>query len=175
MDSLFDYRPLMTLEDAQKLLSQNIKHGTHCLCCGRWAKINKANLNYSMVKVLCWLVGHHQLTNDWIHVPKQAEQDNASWVLQGNCIGKLKMWKMVKIMPNDSDPSKKRLGIYRPTEQGIAFAFNRISVPKAAYYFADTVLAYTKKTTTAAEACGSFFNHQKTMGDHLGDEPCFEV
>ena len=150
------------LETLKLLWRETIKHeGGYCPVCQRWGKIYKRNLNKTMAGSLIWLC--KQETKDgWIDVPAKAPK----WVVASNQLSTLKWWGLVERCIPEGDGRKKFSGLWRPTQKGIDFANNKITLPKAVYTYNDMVEDFSSEEIFIEQCFDEYFDYQDVMNNH---------
>ena len=65
-------------------------------------------------------------------------------------------------------------GLWKPTDKGIAFAMDQISVQKYVYVYNNTVMDREGAEIRIADALGSKYNYQEIMANYDGSANSFE-
>lgn len=125
-----------TLKEARAEFAADLKNGTVCPCCCRYARVNKVVISKAMVMALGWLCRHSLpgIEDGWVRV-----QDSApKWILRSNSHAKLTHWGLIerKAVPGGGKGS----GVYRPTRRGRLFIDGHLSVPKAQFVYNDKAI-----------------------------------
>jgi hypothetical protein len=158
-----------SLESAIAELRENLNDGTHCPCCGQWAKRYKRKLNSAMARGLVWLVGASKNAPDggWVDVPADAPK----WLTKTNQHTTLRWWGLIERMPSSDDSSKKHSGMWRPTELGVEFVRGATKVPAYVYHYNNEVDGWSDEQIDIREAFGTKFNYTETMQSAGFGEP----
>jgi hypothetical protein len=134
--------------------------GGYCPVCSRWGKIYARALNRTMARSLLWLC-KEALNNPWVDVPKMAPR----WLVRSNQLPTLKAWGLVERAPVDPKSKTKHSGMWRPTELGVQFALQQVTVPKKVYTYNDTVQSVSPEQVSLTDCFGDDFDYQATMND----------
>lgn len=134
--------------------------GGHCPVCSRWGKIYARTLNRTMARSLLWLCSEHMQT-PWINVPKVAPR----WLVRSNQLPTLKWWGLVERMPADPEAKTKHSGMWRPTELGVKFALQQVTVARKVYTYNDTVHAFSPEQVSLPDCFDGDYDYQATMNE----------
>jgi len=151
-----------TLDQARDRVFANLDNGSFCPCCGQFCKLYKRKLNSGMSAALIWIVRRYERERDWINVPRDAPR----FVLRTKEYGTTRHWGLLMQKPHDpedDDGQTKTSGLWKPTEKGIRFVHNRISIPKRVHLYNNQVLGWSEERITIEEALGSPFNYAELM------------
>jgi len=155
-----------SVADAKAWLRNNVNKGAYCPCCTQLAKVYKRKLNSSMAFVL--LLVHRYEGSDWLHVPSyintQVHHPGVAAAVRGDW-AKLTHWGLLEEQPNqERADGSTRVGNYRITANGRAFAQNRIRVPRHIWIYDGHALNRTDGATVSiVEALGDTFNYAELM------------
>lgn len=160
-----------TLKEAQEYVERGRVKGVACPCCNQYAKDYRRQVNRAMARFLLWLVEEFEAREDkdaWISV-------NDGPLIQhrrgGGDFAKLAHWGLIEQMPND-DANKRTSGFWRPTQKGIDFAHDRITIEKYLTLYNNEVLAVSKEMVSIRDALGKNFNYAELMQKEVvGDSP----
>ena len=75
----------------------------------------------------------------------------------------LRQWELIEGMPSEEDGSSRNSGVWRPTDQGIAFAERSVTVPKHIYLYNNRRLGFSNEQTDIIEALGDNFDYSELM------------
>lgn len=152
------------LEEAQRLMIDDMANGVECPCCGQNVKVYRRNINSGMAATLIWLVRTY-LSNgrNWIKI-----KDGPRYVVNSREIGKLRHWNLVKLQPMDGstdelDEDKKTSGMWKPTKHGGDFAMNKGRLPKYVYLYNNKIAGFGKKLISIVDALGKKFSYSELM------------
>jgi hypothetical protein len=159
------------LLDQTRLMEEAVK-GVQCPHCGQLIKIYKRRLNAALAHALLLISQRLPQREDevWFHVPTFLASQTSSATIRGGDWAKLVYWELIEPMPAVRTDGSKRSGYYRITTKGIQFAADKITLPKYAYVYNQTLyglsdgIKYPKETTTIKEALGTKFNYGELMG-----------
>ena len=158
-----------TLREARAWLQPRLRKGEECPCCRRWAKVNVYSISATAARALILLVRIYERRRTWVHSKEIAAAHSGvdarkMLACTGDGLTKLRHWGLVRPKPNDTDPTKRDLGLWEPTYQGIEFVYDRMRVPKHAHVYNDKLLSLGKGATVSIhEALRDRFNYQQLM------------
>lgn len=161
------------LADAKAQTLAAAPKGVSCPCCGQFVKVYKRRLNTALAHALL-LISKRQPRSEeevWFHVPTFLSSQTSTSTIRGGDWAKLVYWGLIESMPADRKDGSNRSGYYRITTKGIQFAADKITLPKYAYVYNQTLLGfsdgdtYPKESTTIKEALGAKFNYAELMGN----------
>jgi hypothetical protein len=167
LDALFGSGPPtasvvgISLQAARDDLRAKSDKGARCPCCNKWVKKYDRPLNHTMVACLYWLVARFEAqgSKGWIDVPAEGPL----WLQKSKQHTILAWWGLVERAPNTGDPTKKHLGLWRPTFLGIQAARGQVTVPKSVCTLNGEVLWVSPKQVRVADVRGVTFSYQDTM------------
>lgn len=164
-----------SLWKAQGELLDGVNEGTHCPCCGRWAKVYKRGINRNMALGLMWIVRNsdRHINYGWIDMPKRAPK----WMLRSNQFATLRWWGLIERRGNAEyvedgegggdiqkvDKTKKHLGLWRPTRKGIKFANSQIQAPKHVITLFGEPIGFGEDLVMIKECLGEGFSYEDAM------------
>jgi hypothetical protein len=128
--------------------------GTTCPCCGQFCKLYKRKLNSNMARFLIDLVQQYERKNRWVHFER--------CTYKGRDYSYLLQWGLA-VTRQDKTTQKRMSGFWKPTQEGIDFVHNRISIASHVYLYNNGVRGFTKKRVTIVDALGKHFNYQELM------------
>lgn len=151
--------PERTLAQAKADLDDKIEDGTRCECCGQFAKVYKRKLTTTTAASLIKL--YVMCGTDYFHLPRvlvdagrqQADETKTAY------------WGLIERRPaDDQEHPGKHHGIWRITEKGVDFIHGRLSIPKYALIYNNTVLGFDDADMVDIEdALGTKFNYRELM------------
>lgn len=124
----------LSLDEARRILADQLNEGLHCPCCGQYARIYKRKLNATMVKALSLI---YKATAPGLHFAHGPTVLRGSGVFGGD-LGKLAYFGLVeeeKSLREDGG----RSGWWRVTPKGRAFLRGLTHVPKYVHVYNGTV------------------------------------
>lgn len=151
--------PNTTMKEARKILARSIMEGADCPCCGKYVKVYKRKLNSGMASVLLRFVRLHGQKYDpekWVHIHDVFGgygQDHRDWPL-------LRHWGLIEQRTGAENSS----GYWRPTKNGLAFAFGDILVPAYVYLYTNTPTGFSDVFTDIRESLGDKLNYEELLG-----------
>jgi hypothetical protein len=167
--------PETTLREARAWLQVRLAKGEECPCCRRWAKVNVYSISATAARALILLVVLYMPRRTWVHSKEVAAAHSGvdarkMLACTGDGLTKLRHWGLVRPKANESDPTKRDLGLWEPTPKGIDFVYGRIRVAKYAHVYNDKLLGLDKRDTVSIrEALRDRFNYEQLMA-HVADE-----
>lgn len=149
-----------SLRLAQFEFQQALQAGDALTCpvCERYAKISKRKINSGMAAALCWMVKAYD--EEWLDVPNTAPRH----VLRSNQHTTLELWGLVERKPNDEDPTKKHLGLWRPTKRGVQFARNMIKVESHVFIYNNKRVGASDTLIGIRAALADKFDYEEIIG-----------
>ena len=145
----------MTLEEAKQWLRERVNEGTHCPCCGQFAKVYRRRINSGMA--LSLITMYRRNRHEWIYIPGNIPAKSREE-------GKLAYWKLVE----ESDEPREdggRAGWWRVTGKGASFIYQHIKVPKYALVYDATLLGLDDREMVDIQNClGAHFDLAELMG-----------
>lgn len=150
------------LEEVRVELANGMDEGTRCPCCGHLVKLYKRKLNATMARLLTLVVRRYGITGDWIGV--REDLGGVSIGQAGGEFAKLAHWGLVEQEYNDN-PDKRTSGRWRPTDDGHAFVYRRLSVPEHVLLLSNEVIGFTDTEIGIVQALGSRFSYEELMNE----------
>lgn len=148
-----------TVQQARDWLEPRKRKGAHCPCCDQLARIYKRTIHSAVARDLIWLVKRSlaKTTNGgmaWVDLHEEAPL----WVQQGRELAKLAYWGLVEQKPTESQRGARTSGIWRPTADGVDFAYGRIAVESHVVLYDNRVLGFTGKFISIRDALRKKFD-----------------
>lgn len=157
LDLIPDENTMMTLAQARQYIEQGRAEGVNCPCCSKLVKSYTRKLNANMAAGLIWLVRQFekQGNGEFVDVANDAPRE----MVRSNQISSLKYWGLVEPADQIVENGHKRgSGLWRPTKNGIDFAYNRKKVESHATLADDTCLGLSG-STSITDALKDKFNY----------------
>ena len=148
-DRIFKKLKAAFLEDVKE------SGGTHCPCCGQFAKYYKRKLNSAAA---IGLIKLHKLDGGYHHV---SELDVSR---SGGSFALLRHWGLIAPKPND-DSGKRCSGYWKITPSGTLFALNIISVPSHIVIYNNRPIWHAGDMIDIEDALGDKFNYEELMNE----------
>jgi hypothetical protein len=145
---------MSTLQQAIDYVQQGLDKGVTCPCCNQYCKLYKRALNSGMALWLIELVKKHEHAQDWVDV--------RTIDLRGGDYAKLVHWGLTENKSND-DLTKRTSGFWRPTQDGIDFAYKRLQVLSHVMLYNNIVVEFDGDYITIDEALGEKFDYSELM------------
>lgn len=147
------------VSEAQDDLVLHLEEGTVCFCCGQSVKLYPRFLNSTMARGLMWLTNEYLATNDWV----DKARIGPAWIQKcGGEFAKLEWWDLIEPKPND-DTKKRTSGIWRPTNKGIDFVYNRIYVRSPVLLYNNELFGFGGNKITIVDALTKDFDYNVLM------------
>lgn len=131
-----------------------------CPCCGRFSKIYRRCITSTMARQLIefYKAGGAE---DWTHTKVVVNNRSGA-----GDFSKLRYWGLIEKKPRDEDQQQKSNGYWQITHTGFEFLMNRVSLPKYAYVFDDTVINTSSHRTYLADTFDEHFIYREIMGNY---------
>jgi hypothetical protein len=155
------FTPFNTLEEVRGYVLDHLRSGARCPCCGQTAKVYGRKYNLSEAYSLIWLVKESGPLMRWVNVPENAPKG----LIKSREFPKNRYWGLIEPKPNDDDPKKKDSGIWRPTDKGVNFAYNRIRLEQRVFLYDNHVVGFASETMSILDALGTRFDYEELMSD----------
>jgi len=128
-----------------------------CQCCGAKIKVWKKPLIGIAIVELIKLYNLYISTNHPVHISQFSKQRSNFYTLRywGLIVGSAKV------------EGKRTAGLWRPTEKGIDFIQNRISIPSHAITKNNVLIKLTGDKKNVIEALGKKFNYDELIADAI--------
>jgi hypothetical protein len=151
------------LSSAQADVHAGRATGVVCACCAQFCKTYKRKLDSTMARALMWLVFQADAEDrNWVNI-----QNGPKWLLKTKPLATTRHWGLIEPMPADMrdlvSDGKRSSGIWRPTELGVSFVFNRARVPSHVFIYNNQCVGAPATTTDIVDALGRGFNYQELM------------
>lgn len=142
----------VSMEDAQKLLSDGAEEGMACPCCEQFVRVYKRPLYSSMARWLVWLERTYADTGTWVDVKKRDAR--------GGDYAKLQYWGLIEQKTSPRAKGKTRSsGLWRPTARGELFVKGKLSVPKHVYLYDGRSLGFSAVAFSINDALGDEYDY----------------
>lgn len=145
-----------SLEEARGWLREQIDEGADCPCCDRFAKAYRRKLNAGMAASLIRMYRAHGL--EFGYLPELFGY--------GNEFTRLRLWGLIEPMEERRDDGG-RIGWWRITAKGEAFAIGRLRVPRYARVYDAQLLSLEGDPVSIRDALGSRFSYDELMHGSL--------
>lgn len=143
-----------------------------CPVCDQNCRVYRRKLNTGMAAYLIDFVKEFEHLREWVSVVDLKVYQSS---YQRGDYAYLRHWKLIEAKPNRDDPTRKDLGMWRPTPAGIDFANRRISVPQYVYLYNNRLLRHGGDHIDIIKALGSPFDYEELMEvTHVGPGSIFE-
>lgn len=163
----FTLRPIQaqTLEEARDQFVELLDEGSECPCCGRYTKRYKRKLNCGMAWMLIRIFKKCRHSGSRVlHVADSFLDEKKNAVAQE--YSKLRFWGL--LLPVESDDPKVQReqtgsGLWRLTDEGVAFVTGQITVPKHVFLVNGKCEGFSGDSVTIKQCLGSKFNYDELM------------
>ena len=139
-----------------------VPNGEKCPTCGQLAKEYKRKLYSSMALALIYLCKIYRQKNDWVHVNDVTKKTLRHNVSLGGDMAKLEHWRLIHQKLN-ADTKKRTSGLWKPTEEGIAFALCGEKVMSHVKFYNGDSNGFSGRMIDITEALGERFDYQELM------------
>lgn len=147
-----------TLAAARERVQKSLDEGIVCPCCDQYARVYQRQIYRRMALWLIWAVKENEREPRWLGV------EECPRAARGGDTAKLRYWGL--IIEQDHDPAdryKRTSGLWKPTESGRQFAYDRIRVPKYCAVYNGEPLDFSSETASIRDALGREFNYDELM------------
>lgn len=142
-----------------KLTADPRIEGFKCKCCGQYCKLYTRKLNSSMALVLL-LIWKSGKTN-YIHVENFLKELNRANLRAD--FHKLVWFNLLERKKELREDNSPRNGFYKITGRGIAFAGNKLTVPKCVKIYNNHFEGFEGEQVNIIQALGEKFNYQELI------------
>lgn len=142
-----------TIQEAQDFLNNFKYRGAICPCCNSKQKIwRKPLIGTAIVELikLCYLF---KIKKEEIHISMFSAQRSNFYTL--------KYWGLIE--GSEKAEGKRTAGMWKPTEKGVDFIFNRIKIPSHAETKNNELLNLSGDPIDVITALGKKFNYDELM------------
>jgi hypothetical protein len=157
----------LTLAEARQIFFSELASGTTCLCCDRKAAIRPRQPYKGQMIALLKAAEffRNNPTEKWLHFKNymlQFKKDAAR-------VQELRHWGLIERKPGEKEDGNPRNGMYRVTDEGMAFVEGRRSVPRYAYIYNDAPVGFSDGKYAPTEfvdvyrALGKNFNYKEDL------------
>jgi TusA-related sulfurtransferase len=130
--------------------------GTNCPLCLQRVRLSHRKLNRGHVLFMLDLARLSTTEDPWVHRKQCTSTKNRDYNV-------VKDWGLIRMKPNDTDPTKKESGYWRLTDKGERFLRGKVRVPKYVYIYNNTVLGESDETVAVGDAWGEAFDFEDFM------------
>jgi hypothetical protein len=149
-----DLKDGCTLEEAKQWLRERFENGASCPCCHQTVKLYPRKLNSNMAVFLVSLV------RLWKREQRPIKYKECRY--HGRDYSYLHLWDLARTARSD-DPTKRTTGFWEPTQKGIDFAEQRLTVPSHAYCYNGKLVRMGDQQITIIDSLGEDFNYAELM------------
>jgi len=152
------------LEELRELSKQPI---SKCECCGGRSKVYAYKLG-SYARVLCWMAHMDRVSKNSSGDPLFWHVPSSGAINGGGDYAKLRYWDLIAPQPTNSDPKKRSSGMWKLTDLGRDFVYERTSVSSTCYYRHPEggVIGFEPEQIGIRDALGKHFDYQALMNGH---------
>lgn len=133
--------------------------GDECPCCTQFVKVYRRKISALGAASLCLIAREHG--TEWVDLPAVAGRLHRR--AGGGDEAKLRYWGLIEPQPG-ALPASTRTGIWRLTQDGIAFARGQLAVQKYARVFNGFCLDLVGPKILVTDALGEHFDYRELMG-----------
>lgn len=151
-----------TIQEAKDFLKEGFEKGVECPCCKQYVRKYRRLFDSGLAR---FLLGLYNLSKG--SVTAEINKDDIRALMEINKLqatnyGIIEYWKLAEPVKND-DPKKRTSGLWKITALGIAFAEDKINIPKYCFTYNNKRLGFDEETTTIRHALGRNFNYEELM------------
>jgi len=165
LDKSIEESPLVSsvVEDLKQMVIDYSSPGIDCPVCGRYVKLYRRKLHNEMATFLIQLVRQYNNKKRWystrelVTSARKASTDGSYLV----------HWGLIDRKP-ENNSSGGTCGLYRPTEKGIQFARNSITVPSHLHMLCGEVVGFSETQARIEDCLDSPFKMVELMGGVMG-------
>jgi hypothetical protein len=150
----------MTLEEARAWVMANLEEGVDCPCCGQLARSYRRKLNSAMARDLIWLVKQSGSQRRWVNLHEEAPIE----LQQSRELAKLAHWGLIEEKLQASERGARTSGVWRPTDDGIEFAYGRLRLSAYVTLYDNTVQGFSEEMITVHQALANHFDFDELWG-----------
>lgn len=142
--------------DIERVLTESRQ--TDCPCCGQRVKRYERSIYAQPAKFLIWLAKAYQRDHrwyDWREEPVRGDGQKG-----GGDYSKLRFWGLIEHKPNTDKHNlpQNYSGMWRPTQKGISFAYNKLAIPKYALIYNNKLLGFKGEMVTITDCLPEYFS-----------------
>jgi len=134
----------------------HLTEGMVCKLCDRFGQLYKRSLLGVMAAGVVWLVresGRRQ--RRWVHITEAPK-----WLLEnGGVLQTTRHWDLVEQREENTKPHTRTSGMWRPTDEGVAFVDHGAKVPKYAFTYNTLCHGHEGPDIDVIQAMGNKFNY----------------
>lgn len=152
------------------LVKQNfqakLEDGTHCPCCGQFAKVYKRKLNSAIALGLVLLQQRLSLDpSEWVHAEQffKTHPRATSTLWGGGEFSKARYWNLIELADGQRPDGSKRIGLVRLTQLGREFARGLCTVSKYVVVYNGEAHGLSEEQTSIHTALGDRFSYSELM------------
>ncbi len=149
----------MTLKDLITRFRRNLRDGTTCPVCDRYAKTYKRKLNSGMALALIDMIKKSGPEQEWVN---SLDLEPIAGRPGGGDFAKLRYWDLIEARPVIGQ-SKRDSGEWRPTPKGVMFAGCGLLVPKYVLVYDGDPMGFEGGLINIREALGANFDYEELM------------
>lgn len=155
--------PQISLKDSRAFVYRNLEKGTTCPCCDRPVKLYDRPIREGLAKVLIWMTKKWLESGEWVDVHGEAPRE---YIKNFRDFTILRHWGLI-VKKESDDSKKKNSGLWRPTELGIQFHRNEISVPKIAILYNNKPVDFSEEKIKISDTFGEYFDYEAIMKESV--------
>ncbi len=136
--------------------------GVICPCCDRFAKLYDRYATAAMTYALI-LIYKKNKTN-WLHVTKFLTKEGIS---AGRDVVTFCHWHLMEKKEGGKKDGNPSRGVFRITENGVLFIYDKITIPKYCFLYNDKVDHFSAEQITIQEALTEKFSYSDLIPQSL--------
>jgi len=154
-----------TLEAAREKVQASLDVGIRCPCCDQHAKRYRRKITSSMAWALVLVLRHFLKHPEarWLHLEDHFKaQPGLPSKVRGDA-AKLAHWELLERLEGKRSDGSNRLGYYRITRRGIAFAKGKLAVEQFALIYNGQCQGFVGDLVTIDECWTEGFDYRELM------------
>lgn len=159
-----DFPEDMWLSVAKAKLEQDREKGTHCPCCGQYAKIYNRKLNSAMARSLILVDKYFSRPDaeEYLHV-----ENYLARYTRATDFYKLRFWGLIESKGERRSDGSPHAGYWKMLPKGHAFVRNQVRVPMRVAIYNDEFMGESSETISIIESLGEHFDYHELMKSDL--------
>lgn len=151
----------MDLDEAKSLLESHLQKGMRCPCCNQFAKIYRYRFSQNICRYLMVLYRVRRESDRFVHVTELLGID--PMITASRDFLRPAFYGLIEEAAINDPEKKKRSGLWRLTEKGVAFCEKRIAIPKYVVIYNNDVIGYEGELMHIDDFNGDFFSYAELM------------
>jgi hypothetical protein len=157
-----------TLGEARAALRVAYIKGANCPCCKQFVKLYKRTISSSMAAGLC-MVARAKTVGEPFHLESFFRSVSPEYDVGGD-FAKVRFWDFIESIEGLKEDGNPDNGMYKLTESGRRFVYDKVETIKYVWIFANKVREYGKDQYVTIHDClqrSNKFDYDKLMSGTL--------